>query len=135
MEATDPESYPGSRLGLPRSGPGSAAGMGVRIGAFVIDLILSGLIALLFTRPDLPKNWSLLVWVVITVIGVGLFGSTPGQVVCGLRVAPVGGHALVGLWVIPRTVLIFVVVPPLLTDVDGRGLHDRLCRTVVVRTR
>ena len=129
------ESYPGRRLGLPKSGARSAAGMGVRIGAFVIDLILSGLIALLFTRPELPKNWSLLVWFAITTVAVGLFGSTPGQVVLGLRVAPVGGHALVGMWAIPRTVLIFVVVPPLLTDVDGRGLHDRLCHTVVVRTR
>ena len=135
MDASEGQSYPGSGLGLPKTGAGSAAGMGVRIGAFVIDLFLSGLIALLFTRPDLPKNWSVLVWAVLTVVAVGLFGSTPGQVVCGLRVAPVGGHALVGLWAIPRTVLIFFVVPPLLTNVDGRGLHDRLCRTVVVRTR
>jgi uncharacterized RDD family membrane protein YckC len=135
MNAIDDQSYPGSGLGLPKTGAGSAAGMGIRVGAFVIDLFVSGLIALLFTRPDLPKNWSLLVWFLLTVVAVGLFGSTPGQVALGLRVAPVGGHALVGLWSIPRTVLIFLVVPPLLTNVDGRGLHDRLCRTVVVRTR
>ncbi|SDP47909.1 Uncharacterized membrane protein YckC, RDD family [Nakamurella panacisegetis] len=135
MDTTQGQGYPGSRLGLPRSGAGSVAGMGVRIGAFGIDLIVSALIALLFTRPELPRNWSLLVWFALTVVAVGLFGSTPGQVACGLRVAPVGGRALVGLWAIPRTAMIFVVVPPLLTDADGRGLHDRLCRTVVVRTR
>ncbi len=114
---------------------GSVAPLGVRIGAFVIDLLLSGLIALLFTRPELPRNWSLLVWVLMTVIAVGIFGFTPGQAICGIRVAPLGGRALVGLWVIPRVALTFVIVPPLLTDVDGRGLHDRLCRTVVIRTR
>lgn len=135
MNAIDEQSYPGSRLGLPKAGAGSVAGLGIRIGAFAIDIGLSFLIALLFTRPDLPRNWSLVVWVGVTVVAVGLFGSTPGQVVLGLRVAPVGGRALVGLWAVPRTALIFVIVPPLLTDVDRRGLHDRLCRTVVIRSR
>lgn len=109
--------------------------MSIRIGAFAIDLALSFLIALLFTRPELPRNWSLLVWIGITLVAVGLFGSTPGQVLCHLRVAPMGGHALVGLWVLPRTALTFIIFPVLITDVDGRGLHDRLCRTVVIRTR
>jgi uncharacterized RDD family membrane protein YckC len=109
--------------------------MGVRVGAFALDLLFSFLIALLFTRPALPQNWSLLVWAVISIVAVGLFGFTPGQAMCGIRVAPLGGRALVGLWAIPRTALIFVIVPVLLTDVDGRGLHDRFARTVVVRTR
>lgn len=134
MASAQEQVFPGSRLGLPKTGVGSVAPLGIRIGAFLIDLLLSGLIALLFTRPELPRNWSLLVWVVMTVVGVGIFGSTPGQVVCGIRVAPLG-RALVGLWAIPRVALTFVVVPPLLADVDGRGLHDRLCRTVVIRTR
>jgi uncharacterized RDD family membrane protein YckC len=135
VAATDEQKYPGSRFGLPAAGLGSVAPMGVRVGAFALDLLASFLIALLFTRPELPKNWSLLVWVVMTVFSVGLFGSTPGQAACGLRVAPVGGRALVGLWSIPRTALTFLIVPVLLTDADGRGLHDRLCRTVVIRTR
>ncbi len=109
--------------------------MGVRVGAFVLDILLAFLIALLFTRPELPKNWSLLVWAALTVVAVGLFGFTPGQAVCGIRVAPLGGPVLVGVWALPRTALIFAMVPVLLTDVDGRGLHDRLCRTVVIRTR
>jgi uncharacterized RDD family membrane protein YckC len=134
MAPIEDRRYPGSRLGLPASGVGSVATMGVRVGAFALDLLVSFLIALLFTRPELPKNWSLLVWAVITVVGVGLFGSSPGQIICGLRVAPLGG-SLVGLWVLPRTVLTFLVVPVLITDADGRGLHDRWCRTVVVRTR
>jgi uncharacterized RDD family membrane protein YckC len=31
--------------------------------------------------------------------------------------------------------LTFLIVPPLLVNVDGRGLHDRLCRTIVLRLR
>ncbi|GGM06441.1 RDD family protein [Nakamurella endophytica] len=134
MTAAD-ETYPGRRFGLPREGVGAVAPMGVRVGAFALDLAVSFLVALAFTRPALPQNWSLLVWAVLTVVSVGLFGSSPGQVALGIRVAPVGGAALVGLWAVPRTALVFVVVPPLLTDQDGRGLHDRLCRTVVVRSR
>lgn len=125
---------PGERLGLPAAGVGSPAPMGARVGAFLIDLGVSTLIALLFTGGQLPKNWSLLVWAVITVLGVGIFGSTPGQVALGLRVAPLG-RSLVGLWAIPRTALTFLIVPPLLTDRDGRGWHDRVCRTVVIRSR
>ena len=135
MAPTEEHGYPGSRLGLPQSGPRSVASLALRSGAFLLDLAASFLIAWLFTRPDLPKNWSLLVWAIITVIGVGLFGSTPGQVACGLRVAPLGDRALVGLWALPRAALTFLVVPVLLTDADGRGVHDRLCRTVVIRTR
>ncbi len=127
--------YPGRRLGLPASGVGSVAPMGVRIAAFAVDLAVAFLVALAFTRPELPKNWSLLVWAVITVVAVGLFGFTPGQALLGIRVAPLGGRAVVGLWAIPRAVLTFVVVPVLLTDADGRGLHDRYCRTVVIRSR
>jgi uncharacterized RDD family membrane protein YckC len=109
--------------------------MGIRVSAFALDLLVAFLIALLITRPNLPQNWSLVVWVVISVVAVGLFGFTPGQFVCGIRVAPLGGRLLVGVWALPRTALTFLVVPVFLTDTDGRGLHDRVARTVVVKTR
>ena len=127
--------YPGSALGLPKTGPGSVAPMGVRVGAFVIDLAVSFLLALAFTRPALPQNVSLWVWLGMTVLAVGLFGFTPGQAACGIRVAPLGGRAIVGLWAVPRTALTFLVVPVLFTNSDGRGWHDRACRTVVIRSR
>lgn len=109
--------------------------MGTRVLAFLVDLALSFGVALLFTRPDLPQNWSVAVWAVMTVLAVGIFGFTPGQALLGIRVARVDGAALVGFWAIPRTALTFVIVPPLITDADGRGIHDRLCRTIVIRTR
>lgn len=130
-------SYPGQDLGLPGAGRGSVAPMGVRVGAFLIDAFGSALIAWAFiTRPELPQNWSLVVWAILTVVSVGLFGFTPGQAALGIRVATVGrGSGLVGLWAVPRTVLIAVVIPVFVVNKDGRGLHDRLCRTVVVRSR
>lgn len=135
MVSADEQTYPGKRFGLPVAGVGSAASMGRRVGAFLIDLVLSGLLATVFTWPHLPRNLSLLVWAVMTVLSVGLFSFTPGQWATGIRVAPLRGRSLVGLWAVPRTALVFLLLPPLLTDADGRGLHDRLCRTVVVTMR
>ena len=132
--------YPGRALGLPESGAGSVASMGRRVGAFVIDIVLSALAAWWITAPEAPRNMSLLVWALMTVVTVALFGITPGQAALGLRVVPTApqgapARTFVGPWAIPRTVLIFLIVPPLLLDANGRGLHDRLCRTVVLRTR
>ena len=134
-EGTAEQYYPGRGLGLPAQGVGAVASLGRRIGAFVIDIVLSALVAWVITAPEPPQNMSLLVWAVMTVVTVGLFGITPGQAVLGIRVVPFGGGSLVGAWAIPRTLLVFVIIPPLLVNVDGRGLHDRLCRTIVLRLR
>lgn len=131
----DEQQHPGSSLGLPAQGVGAVAGFGSRLGAFVLDIVVSALAAWAFTAPAAPQNWSLVVWVVLTVVTVGVFGQTPGQAALGIRVVPVDGRSLVGLWAVPRTALVFVIVPPMLMNADGRGLHDRLCRTVVIRSR
>jgi uncharacterized RDD family membrane protein YckC len=109
--------------------------MGARMGAFLIDVGLSAAAALSVTWPEPPQNLSLAVWAALTVFAVALFGATPGQWMLGLRVASVRGATFVGAWAIPRTALIFLIVPALITDADGRGWHDRLCRTLVIRTR
>lgn len=129
------QTHAGEQFGLPADGPGSVATMGPRVLAFLLDIALSFGVAFAFTRPELPQNWSLLVWAAMTIVAVGAFGFTPGHLALGLRVARVDQAAFVGLWAIPRTVLIFLVIPVLLVDADGRGIHDRLCRTVVIRTR
>ncbi len=67
--------------------------MNLRAGGFVIDVVLSFLVAWLFTSPALPKNWSLVVWAAMTVVAVGVFGFTPGQFAVGIRVAPLGRPA------------------------------------------
>ena len=34
-----------------------------------------------------------------------------------------------------RTVLLFLVIPAVVWDRDGRGLHDKIAHTVIVATR
>lgn len=109
--------------------------MGARMGAFLIDITLCALGAFAVTWPDPPQNLSLGIWAAVTILTVALFGFTPGQWMLGIRVASVRGATFVGAWAVPRTVLVFLIIPPLVSDADGRGWHDKLCRTIVLRTR
>ena len=128
------QSWPGRSLGLPESGVSSVATQGSRFGAFFIDILLAAGAGWAFTAPEPPQNVSLIIWAVMTVLTVGILGFTPGQAIVGIRVAPLN-RTYVGLWAVPRTLLIFLVIPALISNSDGRGLHDRACRTVVIRMR
>jgi uncharacterized RDD family membrane protein YckC len=140
-----PNDYPGRRLGLPLSGPGSVARMGRRLAALFVDwLIAYGLLGLavtfgLISRHTLlytPVGSSLiaLVWVVLGIASVRLFGFTPGQWALGLRVASVDNRVHVGIGrATVRGVLVFFVVPALFIDSDFRGYQDRFTNTAVVR--
>ncbi|HKV22686.1 MAG TPA: RDD family protein, partial [Mycobacterium sp.] len=76
----------------------------------------------------------LVVWFVIGAVSVRLFGFTPGQYALGLIVIPVDNREHVGFGrALARGLLIALVIPPLFTDTDLRGLHDRLTMTAVVR--
>jgi uncharacterized RDD family membrane protein YckC len=126
----------GAALGLPAEGPGSLATFGSRVGAFLLDSLASILVAGLFTAPRLPESWSLLAFAVITVVTLVLFGQTPGMRVVGLRLAHPRPGARLALWrAVVRTALLCLLVPALVVDADGRGLHDRLTDTAVVRAR
>ena len=124
----------GASLGLPAAGPGSLAAFGTRVGAFVIDALASALVAGLFTAPDLPGNWALVAFAAVTVVSLVATGQTPGMRLLGLRLAhPRPGERL-ALWrAVVRTALLCLLLPALLVDADGRGLHDRLTDTAVVR--
>ena len=140
-EPTDrrPNDYPGQRLGLPQDGPKSLARMGRRIGALIIDwLIAYGLAALIMSfgwiSLQVLSTAVLVVWFVIGALSVRLFGFTPGQYALGLIVIPVDNREHVGFGrALARGLLIALVIPPLFTDTDLRGLHDRLTMTAVVR--
>ena len=124
----------GASLGLPAEGAGSLAAFSTRIGAFLIDSLAAALIAGLFTAPDLPGNWSLLSFAVLTVAFLVIAGQTPGMRVLGLRLAhPRPGQRLAPWRAVVRTGLLILLVPALLVDADGRGLHDRITGTAVVR--
>lgn len=128
--------YRGQRLGLPQSGPGSVARFGRRLGAVAIDWVGCQLIAYgLITHGDLRAtgNWTLAVFVVLSVLTVATVGFTPGKRIVGLRVVAEDGGRLGVARVLLRTVLLALVIPALVWDLDGRGLHDRLARAVQVR--
>ncbi|MEU9028299.1 RDD family protein [Streptomyces sp. NPDC048383] len=128
--------YPGQQLGLPRSGPGSVARFGRRIGAVAIDWVGCQLIAYgLITGGDLAAtgNWTLGLFVALTILTVGTVGFTPGKRMLGLRVIGQDGNRLGIVRVVIRTLLLALVIPALVWDRDGRGLHDRLAGAVQVR--
>lgn len=135
MSLTDNDGWPGQRFGAAADGPGSVASMGRRALAFLLDIFLAAAIGYVITYPAAPENLALLIWAGMTIFTVAIFGITPGHAALGLRVASVQGAIFVGAWAIPRTALIFVVIPALIVDADGRGLHDRWTRTIVLRSR
>ncbi|MFJ9538181.1 RDD family protein [Streptomyces sp. NPDC101225] len=128
--------YRGQQLGLPEEGPGSIARPGRRFGALAVDWGLCLLIAYgLITHgyDQATGNWALLVFFVLHVLTVGTIGFTPGKRLFGLRVVALDTGRPSPLRTVLRTALLCIAVPALIWDRDGRGLHDRLARTVEVR--
>ena len=127
---SDRPAYPGERFGLPANGPRSVAGMGRRLGALLIDWAVCTLIA---TALFHDQYWTLVVFAVQDYLLTALTGLTLGKRLTGIRVARLDGRP-VGLgWGLVRTLLLLTVIPPLITDRDLRGLHDRAANTIVIR--
>jgi len=145
----------GSEVRIPASGAGSAASLLRRGVALAIDWALSMAVASVFW-PD-PSSVgprllgaqplaTLLVFVLSTVVLVGLLGHTIGHRLLGLRVARlVGGGSADAAVRVPapgppgparaalRTVLLALVIPAVVWDRSGRGMHDVAARTMIVR--
>jgi uncharacterized RDD family membrane protein YckC len=88
--------------------------------------------------PDYGTQSNSLLTLIVFATEVTLFtwmmGSSFGQRIVGLRVIdfysdsnPTFGQSVF------RTFLIVVLVPPLLADAEGRGLHDRLAKTKIIK--
>jgi hypothetical protein len=74
----------------------------------------------------------LVIWLLLGVVALRLFGFTPGQLALGLRVVALDERLGLGR-VAVRGILVALVIPALFTDWDGRGIQDRLTNTAVVR--
>ena len=123
----------GGRLGLPPDGPGSLATVGRRVVALVIDWVLCLLISfLLFDENPMA---TLAVFALENLLLVSTLGYTIGHRVMGLQVRVLGGEGrMVGLWRgFVRTGLLCLLIPAVVWDGDGRGLHDKAAGTVIVR--
>jgi uncharacterized RDD family membrane protein YckC len=128
--------YPGERLGLPQDGPGSVARVGRRVAALFIDwglclLIAYGLIA--HRDVSTANPWTMAVFAVMSVLTLGTVGSTPGKRLLGLRLVRADGGRLGVVAIALRTVLLLLVIPAVIWDRDGRGLHDKAVHAVQVR--
>lgn len=126
-----PSEWPGRHFGLPASGPRSIARFGRRLAAFAIDAALVALISYAFFGYE---RWaSLAVFVALQIIFLVLVSGSIGHLLLGMRVVPLKS-GWIGIWrPILRTLLLALLVPALIADRDGRGLHDRLAGTVLVR--
>jgi uncharacterized RDD family membrane protein YckC len=132
QDPKDPKSpaYPGQRFGLPAQGPMSVAPMGKRLLALCIDWLLSMLIAYWLTG---SQFWTIAVFAVEVCLLTALTGFTVGKRLLGIRVMRTSGGPVEFRWALVRTAILLTVVPPLLSDRDLRGLHDRASDTIVVR--
>ena len=138
---TVPQRYRGEAIGLPSSGSGSLSAAGPRLGAFLVDAIASSLVAALFVHhhgptfaDKLPGSWSLIPLAVDYVGALLITGRTLGMYLFGLRLVRITNRKPLDIGTVAiRTILLFLLVPALVFDRDGRGLHDRATDTAVVR--
>jgi uncharacterized RDD family membrane protein YckC len=137
----DDDHHQGSDLGLPAAGPGSVASVGRRVLAFLLDVaagaLIGGLVNAFVAEPtalqrSLAVNGAFALQLVVL---QGLTGQSIGMRLMRLRVWPLKKDSAVpGLVPIAiRTALLLLLVPALIYDRNGRGLHDKAAGTVVVR--
>ena len=131
-QTLDADDYPGRRLGLPQTGPGSVARFGRRLFALCVDWGLSLLIA----RGLLGSGeWGTLgVFALANAALVASAGQTVGHRLLGIRLTRLDGGAPGAARSLVRAVLLALAVPALIWDRDQRGLHDRFMSTVLRRT-
>jgi uncharacterized RDD family membrane protein YckC len=111
------------------------ASFGRRLGALVIDWAASTLVASLFVASLRENPWPQLgVFVLAHAFFVGLFGQTLGMALFRIRCVSVSDGGAVG---IPRgllrAVLLGLLIPAMISDGEGRGLHDRAAGSAMVR--
>ncbi|WP_084037900.1 RDD family protein [Demequina sp. NBRC 110053] len=76
------------------------------------------------------------IWMAQHLILVATLGSTTGHRLLGMRVVRVDGSPVVGLVkALIRTVLLALVIPAVVWDGEGRGLHDSAAGTRIVVAR
>ena len=79
------------------------------------------------------SSWVLMgVFAALNIVLVGLTGSTVGHRLLGLQVWQVRPGSF-PLQVVVRTALLCLFVPAVVTRADGRGWHDSLAGTRIVR--
>jgi uncharacterized RDD family membrane protein YckC len=118
--------------------PGEVGGLGRRLAALAIDwLVAIGISLLLFRDVAYGSQESsvaiLLIFAAEVILLTWLTSASFGQRILGLEVVRMDGGRLGLGRVALRTVLICLVIPAVVIDSHGRGLHDRAVGSIVVR--
>lgn len=129
---TGEQDYPGQRLGRPERGPGAVAGFGPRIVAYLIDSAACAVIAWGTFR---DPGYTLAIFAGEVLVLTWLAGGSAGQLVRGLRVVRADNRPLGLPRTALRTALLLLLIPAVIWDRDGRGLHDKAASSVVVHAR
>lgn len=133
--------HPAAELGLPADGPGSVAPMGRRVVAFGLDAlsgVLIGGLVVVFLGDVEPLQRALVnnaCFAAQVMVLQALTGQSLGMRALGVRVhrpSSAGGVPGFGPAAV-RTALLMLLLPAVVLDRAGRGLHDRAAGTVVVR--
>jgi uncharacterized RDD family membrane protein YckC len=122
----------------------SVAPMGRRLAALLVDWVLCELIATLITGHSLARGasdptyfstqfWTFVLFAAEVYLLTAISGVTIGKRLLSIRVIRTDGRPPGFGWALLRTLLLLCVVPPLLSDRDLRGLHDRAADCIVVR--
>ena len=132
--------FPGQRFELPQQGIGSVARMGRRIMALTIDWFAAILVThllfadLVYGSPDFGAA-TLGIFALEVLLLTASTGASFGYKIVGLRLISISTRPVGLLKVLARTGLLCLVVPALIWDRDGRGLHDKAVGTIVIRAR
>ena len=120
--------------------PLARASLSRRLAALFIDWMIATFTGALFYPLFASSLEPSLVRVGIFILEVGLLtaltGASIGKRILGLRVLSYPDQ----LFIAPgsaflRTFLLALVIPPLVQDEEGRGLHDRFTKSQVVRIK
>jgi uncharacterized RDD family membrane protein YckC len=125
---------------MPQAGPGAVATFGRRMIALCADWFACLAISHGILRgPHVTSNGVSLLTLEIFAAEVTLFtvllGGSFGQSLVGIGVRNVNGQRLGILATALRTGMLCLVFPALIWDRDGRGMHDLVTRSVVIRRR
>ena len=120
--------------------PGEVAGLGRRVAAIAIDwlacILLSRVIFGQFAYGSPESSFSiLLIFIAEVVLFTWLISASFGQRLLGISVVRLDGGRLAFWRVLVRTLLICLVIPAVVYDSVGRGLHDRAVGSVAIRTK
>jgi uncharacterized RDD family membrane protein YckC len=97
----------------------------------VIDWAIAVLLSVAFFHYD---PWATLaIFALAQILFLSLLSGSIGHLIVGLRLVALSG-GWVGIWrPALRTVLLCLVIPAVIWDLDQRGLHDKAAGTVLVR--